>query len=351
MTPTIFLVGGAVRDILLGITPKDRDYVVVGANHDWMISQGFERVGLDFPVYFHPETGDEYALARREKKVGTGYNGFETETNNVALEADCMRRDLTINSMAMDSDGNIIDYFGGQEDLKNGILRHVSIAFKEDPLRVVRLARFAARYNFKVAPETIKICKEIVKSGELETLDINRLWKEIRRAVHESYFPLFFQVLHDVGAFDSGRLKQLNSNISSKYNFFWDQTCCEFPTEVIIAQCFNVTHELGASNMEISLRKMLHDYVNHSFSDPVGFILNHRLMQKTEKTDLFFKWGEFKAYRLCGKFDDANMDRLKKIIDIMKTTDVQSVIESGLKGKELNLAIRNAHVENVMKRI
>lgn len=200
MNPKIYLVGGACRDILLGFTPKDRDYVVVGTNHDWMISQGFTQVGLDFPVYLHPETGEEYALARREKKVGTGYNGFETETENVSLETDCKRRDLTINAMAMDEDGKLYDFFGGEHDLEQGVLRHVSDAFKEDPIRVLRLARFAARYNFKVAPETIELCKQIVDSGELNAIDINRFWKEISRVVREPYANRFIEVLEEVGA-------------------------------------------------------------------------------------------------------------------------------------------------------
>lgn len=274
--------------------------------------------------------------------------------NFIDLVTDANRRDLTINSMAMDSDGNIIDYFGGQEDLKNGILRHVSIAFKEDPLRVVRLARFAARYNFKVAPETIEICKEIIQSGELETLDINRLWKEIRRVVHEPFFPRFFQVLRDVGSFDSGRLGQLGSHVASL--FYWDSYMASLPTETLIANYFNVSSDLVASTMSISLRKMFDQYfvMTNSFDEfdkeaVVGFILDNRLMQPCEKTDLFFEWLDLNDYVLYGKRCSVATDYMKKIIDIMKTTDVQSVLDSGLKGKQISIAIRNAHIQNVLK--
>lgn len=270
--------------------------------------------------------------------------------NFVDLVTDAARRDLTINSMAMDSDGNIIDYFGGQEDLKNGILRHVSIAFKEDPLRVVRIARFAARYNFTVAPETIELCKEIIQSGELETLDINRLWKEIRRAVHEPHFPRFFQVLREVGAFDSGRLEQLCSHVPSL--FYWDTHMASLSTEMLVANYFNVNSDLVASTMSISLRKMFDQYFTMcGFSDhmsidsTVDFILGNRLMQPCEKTDLFCEWLDMHDYVLYGKVCSFASDSMKKIIDIMRTTNVQSVIESGAKGKELNLAIRNAHVK------
>ena len=180
----VYLVGGAVRDTLLGLDPKDKDYVIVGATAEdveALLAQGYQRVGADFPVFLHPETGDEYALARIERKVGAGYNGFEAYTSpDLTIEDDLRRRDLTINAMAMDPDtGEIIDPFGGQEDLKNGVLRHVSEAFAEDPLRVLRVARFKARYGFKLAPETYKLMHQLVESGELDHLTRERVWDEI----------------------------------------------------------------------------------------------------------------------------------------------------------------------------
>ena len=177
----IYLVGGAVRDKLLGIPVKDRDWVVVGSSPDEMKKKGFKQVGKDFPVFIDPKTGEEYALARTERKSGHGYTGFEFDTNsNVTLEEDLARRDLTINAIAQDKDGNLIDPFNGQEDIKNKKLRHVSDAFSEDPLRVLRVARFYAKFDdFIVVPETVDKIKEIVESGELEHLTPERKWLEI----------------------------------------------------------------------------------------------------------------------------------------------------------------------------
>jgi tRNA nucleotidyltransferase/poly(A) polymerase len=196
----VFTVGGYVRDTLMGITPKDRDFVVVGSNVSEMESLGYSQVGKDFPVFLHPKTGDEYALARTERKTGTGYNGFTVETKDVSLEDDLFRRDLTINAMAMDEDGTIIDPFGGQKDLKNKVLRHVSEHFAEDPLRVLRVARFAARYAFTVAPETLELMKKIVDAGEIRNLTAERVWVEFNKALSEPHYWMFIKVLHTVGA-------------------------------------------------------------------------------------------------------------------------------------------------------
>jgi hypothetical protein len=209
MNPKFYLVGGAVRDVLLDLDPKDHDFVVVGGSVEWMLANGYKQVGINFPVFIHPETGDEYALARREKKVAPGYNGFEMEFgSDVTLEADLSRRDLTINAMAFekfpmpslleDWSDNIIDPFGGIDDLKNGILRHVSAAFQEDPLRVLRLARFVARYDFQVAPETFALCKNMVDNGELDALVPDRIWAEIAKMLQEKHFVKGMKFLQDV---------------------------------------------------------------------------------------------------------------------------------------------------------
>ena len=204
----VYLVGGAVRDTLLGLTPKDRDYVVVGATAkdvEDMLSQGFQRVGADFPVFLHPETGDEYALARIERKVGSGYNGFEAFTSpDLTIEDDLRRRDLTINAMAMDPEtGEIIDPFGGQEDLKNGVLRHVSEAFAEDPLRVLRVARFKARYGFEIHHTTLDLMAQLVSSGELDHLTRERIWVETEKLLMEKKNSIGgILTLHVIGALD-----------------------------------------------------------------------------------------------------------------------------------------------------
>lgn len=195
-----YLVGGAVRDQLLGIASKDLDFVVVGSTESEMLAKGYEKVGADFPVFLHPETRNEYALARQERKSGNGYHGFECNTENVSLKDDLMRRDLTINAMAMDDKDNIIDYFGGQEDLKNGILRHVSIAFADDPVRVLRIARFSARYGFFVADETMKLMREMVANGELNYLTPERVFKEFEKGLMEKSPRKMIEVLRECGA-------------------------------------------------------------------------------------------------------------------------------------------------------
>jgi len=196
----IYLVGGAVRDQLLGYPVYDRDWVVVGATPDMMRKQGFLPVGSDFPVFIHPQTSEEYALARTERKSGIGYGGFQFHTSpEVTLEQDLLRRDLTINAIAQSDSGELIDPYGGQQDLADRKLRHVSPAFSEDPLRVLRVARFAARYahlGFAVAKPTIELMAEISDSGELEALTQERVWKELSRALQEPSPMVFFQVLN-----------------------------------------------------------------------------------------------------------------------------------------------------------
>ncbi|NTY21305.1 multifunctional CCA addition/repair protein, partial [Pseudomonas sp. UMC3103] len=200
----IYKVGGAVRDRLLGQAVSDTDWVVVGASAEDMLEKGYRPVGADFPVFLHPKTGEEYALARTERKSGRGYGGFTFYASpDVSLEEDLVRRDLTINAMAEDDNGRLIDPYGGQRDLEARLLRHVSPAFVEDPLRVLRVARFAARFaplGFKVADETLALMRELSESGELEALTPERSWKEIARALMEARPDVFVQVLRDCGA-------------------------------------------------------------------------------------------------------------------------------------------------------
>ena len=200
----VYLVGGAVRDHLLGHPYHEKDYVVVGATPEQLLSQGYQPVGKDFPVFLHPETKDEYALARTERKSGHGYHGFEFYTDvSVTLEQDLIRRDLTINAMAMDHEGHIYDPYNGQQDLEARVLRHVSDAFVEDPLRVLRIARFAARYKsfgFKIADETLALMQQLAESGELDALTPERVWKETSRALMEQDADEYFHVLRSCRA-------------------------------------------------------------------------------------------------------------------------------------------------------
>jgi tRNA nucleotidyltransferase (CCA-adding enzyme) len=200
----IYLVGGAVRDELLGRTVTERDWCVVGATPDDMRALGYRQVGKDFPVFLHPETGEEYALARTERKTGPGYHGFSFDTSpEVSIEDDLARRDLTVNAMARDEAGRLVDPYGGADDLASRRLRHVSPAFREDPVRILRTARFAARFaelGFVVAGETMELMRRIVDDGEADALVPDRVWKELELALGEASPRVFFEVLRDCGA-------------------------------------------------------------------------------------------------------------------------------------------------------
>jgi len=197
-----FIVGGAVRDDLLGAAVNDRDWVVTGASPQDMLDAGYLPVGKDFPVFLHPETHEEYALARTERKTGPGYRGFEVHAApDVTLEDDLRRRDLTINAIAQEADGTLIDPYGGRRDLQARVLRHVSEAFVEDPVRILRLARFAARWpEFTVAPETMALMRRMVQAGEVDALVAERVWQELSRGLMERAPARLFEVLREAGA-------------------------------------------------------------------------------------------------------------------------------------------------------
>ena len=212
----VYLVGGAVRDQLLGLPVKDRDWIVVGAVPATLLSLGYQQVGKDFPVFLNPKTKEEYALARTERKSSAGYTGFICDFSpTITLEQDLIRRDLTINAMAQSEDGEIIDPYGGKQDLENRILRHISPAFSEDPLRVLRVARFAARYHslgFKIASETLSLMAELAQSEELQHLTAERVWLETEKALNEKNPEIYFETLHKTGA-----LKVLFPEIDALY--------------------------------------------------------------------------------------------------------------------------------------
>jgi tRNA nucleotidyltransferase (CCA-adding enzyme) len=200
----VYLVGGAVRDALLGLAVKERDWVVVGGTREELLRRNYREVGRDFPVFLHPETHEEHALARLERKVSPGYRGFTVEFGpNVTLEEDLARRDLTINAMAQAGDGTLIDPFGGRQDLDTRVLRHVSPAFAEDPVRILRVARFAARFaplGFRVAPETLALMRAMVERREVDALVSERVWQETEKALREPKAAEFFRVLRECGA-------------------------------------------------------------------------------------------------------------------------------------------------------
>ncbi len=216
----IYAVGGSVRDELLGIAVKDRDYVVVGATPQQMIDAGYKAVGADFPVFLHPQTQEEYALARTERKIAPGYTGFQFHTSpEVTLVDDLKRRDLTINAMAKEDDGTLIDPYGGKKDLENKLLRHVSAAFSEDPVRILRVARFAARFaplGFRVADETMALMRAMVESGEVDHLVAERVWQELARGLMEATPSAMFAVLRDCGALVRILPEKKNTNEKTK---------------------------------------------------------------------------------------------------------------------------------------
>ena len=253
----IYCVGGAVRDRLLGLPVADHDWVVVGATVDEMLSQGFLPVGKDFPVFLHPETHEEYALARTERKTAAGYKGFVVHASpDVTLEEDLLRRDFTINAMAEDEAGNLIDPYHGMIDLRAGILRHVSPAFNEDPVRILRAARFVARFGFSLAPETVLLMREMVENGEVDALVPERVWQELARGLMEKTPSRFFETLRSCGA-----LKKILPEVDAlfgvpqpeKYHpeidcgihtmlVVDDAARCDYPLEVRFAA---LAHDLG----------------------------------------------------------------------------------------------------------
>ena len=201
MNAKTYCVGGAVRDRLLGLPVKDHDWVVVGSTPEVMEAQGFQPVGRDFPVFLHPKTHEEYALARTERKTSRGYKGFAVyAAPDVTLEQDLQRRDFTVNAMAEDSEGNLIDLHHGRDDLRAGVLRHVSSAFNEDPVRILRAARFAARFGFSIAPETLTLMRDMVSNGEVDALVAERVWQELARGLMERKPSRFFETLRSCGA-------------------------------------------------------------------------------------------------------------------------------------------------------
>ena len=254
-----YLVGGAVRDALLERAAGDHDYVVVGATPEKMLALGYRPVGKDFPVFLHPHTNEEYALARSERKTAAGYHGFVFHTDaNVTLEQDLIRRDFTINAIAQDENGNLIDPFNGQQDIKNKILRHVSPAFAEDPVRILRAARFMARFaelGFSIAPETLELMRTMVRHGEVDALVSERVWQELKRALEEPRPAAFIQTLRDCGA-----LKILFPEIDALYgvpqNPLWHP---EIDCGIHVEMVCNMAAKLAPRDALIGFAALTHD--------------------------------------------------------------------------------------------
>lgn len=335
----VYQVGGCVRDLLMGLDPKDIDFVVIGSSEEELLSLGYEQVGKDFPVFLHPETKYEYALARTEKKTSAGYNGFSVETENVSLEEDLFRRDLTINAMAMDSNGVIIDPYGGVKDLKNGILKHVSKHFAEDPVRILRVSRFSARYDFKIHKDTIDLMKHMVSNGEFDSLTNERVWKEFEKVLSEKNVVNFFRNLEEIGA-----LSKIPGfkNIQDKefFNFILENSSNPFNSNIVHTFSQMEKKDLNSWKMPAELQKLINhfnDWKNKDFfysymsvDDKIKFIQQHKalhdnedLMNTLENVILHNNWKNDK----CLIFSDEKENVLYDI-KRLKEIDYTSIIES-----------------------
>ena len=358
----IYKVGGAVRDRLLGRPVNDIDWLVVGASVEQMQALGYRPVGADFPVFLHPKSGEEYALARTERKSGRGYGGFTFHASpEVTLKEDLTRRDLTINAMAEDAQGNIRDPYNGQQDLKDRVLRHVSPAFAEDPLRVLRVARFAARYaplGFRVADETLALMRQISESGELQALTAERSWKEIERALMEPRPQVFIQVLRECGA-----LKELMPEV-----------------DALLEKPGNGTHTLAVLEQAALAEQPLHvrwacllmelgesiEAVGKRFKAPrecqelallVGrYHIKCQRAAELAPSSLMEMLQRFDVYRRPQRFEDfiaacemdaraggrgyPQADYLRGAVAAVKAVQVQALVEQGLTGQALGEAIK-----------
>ncbi len=325
----IYLVGGAVRDKLLGLESKEKDWVVVGSNSQEMKKNGFKQVGKDFPVFIHPKSGEEYALARTERKSGHGYTGFEFDTDsNVTLEEDLERRDLTINAIAEDESGNLIDPFQGQEDIKNRKLRHVSNAFSEDPLRVLRLARFKVKLpEFSIVPETLDMVRKIINSGELTHLTGERIWLEMYKSerIKDFYDELYkLGVIGKIKGFHSGLLKPIEQGepmlgCQSSKKFQIISYFIYFYTENIDKFC----DELKIPNDYKDLAKML---------DNCKYDIDQYEPKKNEYDQLL---------ELIDKLDIRKTERLKNFFECIQINDDKKIFFESLIEKIKNFRLSN----------
>lgn len=356
----IYLVGGAVRDQLLGRPIKERDWVVVGASPEELLALGYQPVGKDFPVFLHPETHEEYALARTERKTKKGYHGFEFHAApDVSLEDDLLRRDLTINAMAQDEDGSIIDPYGGQEDLNKKLLRHVSPAFKEDPVRILRIARFAAKLNdFRVHPDTNKFMQEMVRNGEVDALVAERVWQELQRALDETEPKRFFEVLNDCDALET-LFPEIDLNGPAIESFI---RACESDTTGPIrlatllhtttfeqAKAFISRYRLPREYSELILLliEWLPVYINCHTTEPSELLhLLRRVdaLRRPERFQLFLQ-----ACDACAPDQHACAELLEQAVHAIANVDITPLQENNLQGKDFADALKKLHIEAIKK--
>ena len=315
----IYEVGGAIRDSLLGKIPKDKDWVVVGSSPEEMVNNGFKPIGKDFPVFLHPETNEEYALARTERKTGHGYHGFNFYFGKeVTLEEDLSRRDLTINAIAKDAKGDLIDPFNGQEDIKNKVFKHVSPAFSEDPLRAIRLARFHTYEHlndFAIDEETSNLLRKIVASGEIASLSANRIWAETQRSLGSSNPNIYFEVLlrFNLHIPHLENLKNFACNSSKDIHVRW----CELQAnnDFVINEKLPVPNDF--INAAETLKKLLSIKIN-SVDEELIDVLNNVAFERNEEL--------IRELVLLPHLENTNKFILK-LLDNIKETDFSSLAE------------------------
>ena len=357
----IYRVGGAVRDELLGYPHSETDWVVVGGTPQALLDQGFKQVGRDFPVFLHPETQEEYALARTERKSGFGYHGFEVHAApSVTLEEDLTRRDLTINAMAMDDDGVLVDPYGGKRDLEAKCLRHVSPHFVEDPLRVLRVARFAARYHalgFTVANETLQLMSTIVAQGELEHLATERIWVETERALGERHPEIYFETLRQCGAMATLMpAVAVTSGIDrlSRAAQFTNRTDCRWAillSELPSNQARATSEARKAPNQFRDLAERLTTWrpkTKQALRDPsecMSLLEGLDALRRPEPFDGFCEAAAALESDTSAKHPSCIA--LQQAKEAANTVKAQTLLETGLTGPDLGKALRESRVEAI----
>lgn len=400
----IYLVGGYVRDQLLGLETKDRDWVVVGATADELLKQDYRQVGKDFPVFLHPKTNEEYALARTERKTAAGYAGFSFHAAaNVTLEEDLIRRDLTINAIAQDSDGKLIDPFNGQADIEAKILRHVSPAFIEDPVRILRLARFAARFadlDFTISQDTQQLMSDMVTNGEIDSLVPERVWQETMRALNEKTPARYFEVLRDCGA-----LKKLFPEIDRLWGVpqtekYHPEIDTGIHTMMVLTQAAKLSndpkvrfaalvHDLGKGTTEkskwpkhiahetrgVPLVKSLCDRykIPNDYRELALIVTEYHLhyhraeelkdstfLKTLESIDAFRRPERFKLFLLACEadsrgrtgFEDDDFTQpgiYRKVFNAANNINAKELVQKGLKGKEIKEELHKQRIQAIKK--
>ncbi|MFC3093033.1 CCA tRNA nucleotidyltransferase [Alteromonas sediminis] len=356
----VYLVGGAVRDSLLDIDVKERDWVVVGATHQNMVEQGFIQVGKDFPVYLHPTTKEEYALARTERKSGQGYTGFTCDASeHVTLEDDLLRRDLTINAIAQDSEGNLYDPYHGLDDIKLKKLRHVSPAFSEDPLRILRVARFAARFahlGFTLADDTLQLMQTMSRANELTSLAAERVWRETEKALSERRPDIFFQVLANANAI-SPWFTPLYPDIAKEAPLhLLQKIASEHDSDSVKRCCIAISLILPTGNASTWLKQIKAPKKLCQFSHTVDKVKDtlstitdnpSSTLALFNRADVWRKEEEFllmldvmsQVFELSDAAWPEKQHKIKHALDAAKQVSAKALAESGLKGMAIKEAL------------